>query len=83
MGAIKMREEVIARHLGSGEKRIAFVDYEKSTLVDKDNNYLNPMFWTYEEKSGLDLSPGFILVALLIFIGICAGAGFIFSGAPK
>lgn len=78
-----MREEVIARHLGSGEKRMAFVDHEKSTLTDKKGNNLDYRFWTYEEISELDLSPGFILVALLIFIGFCAGAGFIFSGGLK
>ena len=75
--------EVIAIHLGSGERRKAYLDDETSTLTDDNKNDLNFMSWAYEEKTGLDLSPGFTIVALLIFIGICAGVGFIFSGALK
>ena len=78
-----MREEVVAIHLGSRQRRKAYIDYEASKLTDEYGNNLDYRFWTYEEKTGLDLSPGFTIVALLIFIGICAGVGFIFSGALK
>lgn len=78
-----MREQVIARHLGSGATKPATIDYETSTMVDEQGNNLNFLFWTYEEKSKLDVSPGFRIAFWVIFIGICFGASLIFSGATK
>lgn len=78
-----MREEVIARHLGSGEKRKAFIDYEASTLTDENGNILNHLSWTYEEIDNNDLSPGFEASILIILIIIGIGILLIASGATK
>lgn len=66
-----MREKVIARHLGSGEKRKAFIDDESSTLTDENGNILNHRSWTYEEIESGDFSDGFkasLLIVLIIIV---------------
>lgn len=83
MGLIKMREEVIARHLGSGEKRKAFIDYEASTLTDENGNILNHRSWTYEEIESNDFSDGFKASLLFVLIIIGIGILLIASGATK
>ena len=78
-----MREKVIARHLGSGEKMKAFIDYEESTLTDEKGNNLNCMSWTYEETENNDLSPSFKASLLIILIIIGIGILLISSGATR
>lgn len=75
-----MREQVIARHLGSGETRQATIDDETSKLTDSSGNDLDYRFWTYDD---IDPSPGFLtglaIVGLILFVGVI----FIASGASK